>query len=47
MRALEIFKGIGSVGKVFERVGWEVISVDIESRFEPTHLANVLEWDYK
>ena len=47
MRVLEVFKGTGSVGKVFEEAGWEVISVDIEPRFEPTHLTDVLQWDYK
>ena len=47
MRVLEIFKGTGSVGKVFEQAGWEVVSVDVESRYDPTHVANVLEWDYK
>jgi hypothetical protein len=46
MRVLEVFKGTGSVGKVFEDAGCEVISVDLEARFNPTHLANVLEWDY-
>ena len=46
MRVLEIFKGTGSVGKVFEQAGWEVVSVDVESRYVPTHVANVLEWDY-
>ena len=47
MRVLEVFQGTGSVGKVFECVGWQVISVDVESRFEPTHLTDVLAWDYR
>jgi len=46
MRCLEVFKGTGSVGKVFEAAGWEVTSVDIEHRFQPTHCVDVLEWDY-
>ena len=47
MRVLEVFKGTGSVGKVFEQADWEVISVDIESRYVPTHVENVLTWDYR
>jgi len=46
MRCLEVFKGTGSVSKVFEAAGWEVVSVDIEAKFEPTHCVDVLEWDY-
>jgi hypothetical protein len=46
MRCLEVFKGTGSVGKVFEAAGWEVISVDVEAKFEPTLCVDVLKWDY-
>jgi len=46
MRCLEVFKGTGSVAKVFEAAGWEVVSVDIEPKFQPTHCVDVLEWDY-
>ena len=35
-RLLELFSGTGSVGRVFEAAGWEVISVDLEPHFEPT-----------
>ena len=48
LRVLELFSGTGSVGRAFEARGWEVVSVDITDRFlKPTHLANILEWDYK
>jgi hypothetical protein len=47
MRALEVFKGTGSVGKVFEAAGWEVISVDILPKYEPTHTADILDFDYR
>ena len=46
-RVLELFKGTGSIGGAFERIGWEVISVDIVAKFRPTHVANVANFDYK
>mgnify|MGYP003116516839 FL=1 len=47
MRLLEIFCGTKSIGKVFEKNGWDVISVDIEEKWKPTICIDVLEWDYK
>lgn len=47
MRVLELFCGTKSVGKCCDELGWEVISVDIDKRFNPTHLVNILEFDYK
>ena len=47
MRLLEIFCGTKSMGKVFEKNGWEVISIDIEKKWKPTICIDVLEWDYK
>lgn len=47
MRLLEIFCGTKSMGKVFEKNDWEVISIDIEKKFKPTICIDVLEWDYK
>ena len=46
-RVLELFKGTGSIGAAFERIGWAVISVDLVAKFNPTHVANVANFDYK
>ena len=42
-KLLELFCGSKSVGKVFEEAGWEVVSVDIEPKFEPTLCMSVLD----
>ena len=47
MNVLELFKGTGSVGKVCEAVGYNVVSVDIVKRYKPTHLCNIMDFDYK
>jgi len=45
-RLLELFCGTKSVGREAEALGWSVVSVDIEKRFEPTILCDLLEFDY-
>ena len=35
-RTLEFFSGTGSVGRAFRELGWEVTSVDVDSRANPT-----------
>lgn len=44
---LEIFAGTGSVGKVAKRMGFNVISIDIDPKFKPDVVANILELNYK
>tara|TARA_R110000803_G_scaffold118460_2_gene186852 strand:- start:761 stop:1423 length:663 start_codon:yes stop_codon:yes gene_type:complete len=45
MNVLELFSGTGSVGKVCETLGWNVISVDLE--LPATHECDILYFDYK
>tara|TARA_A100000171_G_C2099788_1_gene129022 strand:+ start:32 stop:661 length:630 start_codon:yes stop_codon:yes gene_type:complete len=45
MKILELFSGTHSIGKEFEEC--EVISVDNDNKFKPTHLCDILEFDYK
>ena len=48
MKVLELFSGTGSVSKVCEELGYEVVSVDISNKFhQPTHLIDILNFDYK
>tara|TARA_Y100001963_G_scaffold19974_1_gene25390 strand:- start:4211 stop:4816 length:606 start_codon:yes stop_codon:yes gene_type:complete len=47
MKLLELFCGTKSVGKVFEKYGYEVISLDIEKDFNPTICVDFMDWDYK
>jgi len=44
-RLLELFSGTGSVGRAFEKLGWEVVSIDLEPNFKPTIVADLREWD--
>ncbi len=42
-RLLELFCGTKSIGRVFERGGWDVTSVDLSQNFEPTICCNILD----
>lgn len=44
---LELFKGTGSVGKVAEKMGMNVVSLDSDKKFKPDITTNILDWDYK
>lgn len=47
MRLLELFCGTKSVGKVATAFGYSVVSVDINPKFEPTIVSDILKFDYK
>lgn len=47
MNVLELFCGTKSVGKCCEMLGWNAVSVDLEKKFNPTHVCDVMDFDYK
>lgn len=46
-RMLELFKGTGSVGKVAKKMGFEVVSLDLDPIYTPEIETDILDWDYK
>ena len=47
MNILELFCGTKSIGKCCDKLGWNSVSVDMEKKFNPTHLCNIMDFDYK
>lgn len=47
MKAIELFAGSRSFGKVAEKFGYEVISVDINSFENIDYVVDILKFDYK
>tara|TARA_R110000803_G_scaffold50347_1_gene104469 strand:+ start:67 stop:693 length:627 start_codon:yes stop_codon:yes gene_type:complete len=47
MKAIELFAGSRSFGKVAEKFGYEVLSVDINSFENIDYVVDILEFDYK
>lgn len=48
IRVLELFCGTKSIGKYCAKHNYmfEVVSVDIDRKCHPTHVSDILEWDY-
>ena len=44
---LELFKGSGSVGRVAKKVGYDVVSVDLDPIYTPDIETDILKWNYK
>lgn len=47
MRLLELFSGTKSVSKAVGHQFLEVVSVDIEEKYNPTIVTDILQWDYR
>ncbi len=46
-KMLELFKGTGSVGKQANKMGFDVISLDLDPIYTPDIETDILKWDYK
>ncbi len=47
MNTLDLFCGTKSFSKEAEKLGYNTITLDILDKFRPTHLTDILDWDYK
>jgi len=47
IKVLECFSGTGSVGKCCKELGWDVVSVDIDKKYNATHQCDIMNFDYK
>ena len=46
LRHLDLFSGTKSWTRAFEKIGFECVSVDLDKKTSPTHIADMLTWDY-
>jgi hypothetical protein len=47
LKMFELFKGTGSVGKVANKMGFKVVSLDFDPIYTPDIETDILKWDYK
>ena len=45
-RLLEVCSGTGCIGRVFKMHGWEVVSLDIDPKMQPTLVCDICAFDY-
>jgi hypothetical protein len=45
MLLLELMSGTGSIGRAFQELGWQVVSLDLDPKAKPTIVADVCEWE--
>ena len=44
---LDLFSGTGSVGQVFRKAGYDVVSLDFDRKMRPSICVDILQWDYR
>ncbi len=47
LKMFELFKGTGSIGKVANKMGFKVVSLDFDPIYTPDIETDILKWDYK
>lgn len=45
LKVLDLFSGLGGWSAAFKERGHDVITIDVESRFKPTIVADLFRWD--
>ena len=46
MRLLKLCSSTGSVSTPFKQARWEVVEVDCDPRYKPTHVVDLMTWDF-
>jgi hypothetical protein len=45
VRMLDLFSGLGGASEAMRLAGWDVVTVDVEPRFNCTYTADLLTWE--